>query len=73
MAQPVDYQGGKPVYNQATPGVGGAIKDAVDAAARAMAPKSVTEIRQREQQAEDDSIGRMRSAQSTDRDNSYSY
>lgn len=74
MANPVDYQNGKPVYNQASPGIGGAIKDAVSAVARAVAPRSVTQQDQREAQDEDEAgIGRMRNAQSTDRDNSYQY
>lgn len=73
MAQPVYYQNGKPVYNQATPGVAGAIKDAIGAVSKAVAPAGITQIKQREAQAEDDAVGRMRHAQSTDRDNSYSY
>jgi hypothetical protein len=37
-----------PTFNRATPGVGGAISDAVKAAAGAMAPKAVTQQSQRE-------------------------
>lgn len=37
-----------PTYNRATPGMGGAISDAVKAAAGAMAPKSVTQAAQRQ-------------------------
>ena len=33
----------RPAYNQATPGVGGAISDVVKAAAGAMAPKAITQ------------------------------
>jgi len=78
MAKPVDRIGGKPVYNNASPGISGAIKDAVGALARAAAPRSITQAAQREDQEEDaaegdDDLGRMKAAQSTDRDNSYSY
>ncbi len=38
----------RPVYNQATPGVGGAISDAVKAASIAGAPKSITQQTARE-------------------------
>lgn len=37
-----------PTYNRATPGMGGAISDAVKAASGAMAPKAVTQQSQRE-------------------------
>lgn len=37
-----------PSYNRATPGVGGAISDAVKAVAGATAPRSVTEAAQRQ-------------------------
>lgn len=73
MARPVDYQNGKPVYDQATPGVAGAVKDFVGAVSGAVAPKSITQIKARNDEAEDEAVGRMRNAQSTDRDNSYSY
>lgn len=63
-----------------SPGISGAIKDAISAVAGAIAPKSITQrkpkIDQTVDQAstgDDDSIGRMKQAQSTDRDNSYSY
>lgn len=46
-AQPV-AAAPSPTFNRATPGVGGAISDAVKAAAGAMAPKSVTQQSQRE-------------------------
>jgi hypothetical protein len=61
MADPTGYfpdgHGGKmiPSYNTATPGVGGAIGDAIKALARALAPKSITQrgaqLQQQEQQA----------------------
>jgi hypothetical protein len=37
-----------PTFNRATPGVGGAISDAVKAAAGAMAPKAITQQTPRE-------------------------
>jgi hypothetical protein len=48
MADPVDYrynQQGQPVpvYQQASPGIGGAISDAIKALAMAFAPKSITQ------------------------------
>lgn len=74
-SKPVAYQNGEPVYDNASPGVGGAIKDFVGSIAKAVAPKAITEAPQREQEQEDDAqgLGRMRAAQSSDRDNSYSY
>jgi hypothetical protein len=61
-----------------SPGISGAIKDAIAAVAGAVAPKSITQRRPKVEQAVDqsqgdDSLGRMKQAQSTDRDNSYSY
>jgi hypothetical protein len=47
-AQPVAPAPSVPTYNRATPGVGGAISDAVKAVAGATAPKSVTEAAQRQ-------------------------
>ena len=45
-----------PVYNQASPGVGGSIQDAVKALAMALAPKSITQrsarLKQSGEQAE---------------------
>lgn len=63
------------------PGVGGALKDLVKQAALTFGPKSVTQIKARndadEAEAESgdrsDVLGRMRAAQSTDKDNSYQY
>lgn len=84
MADPndgnVDYVNGVPrrLGNQVSPGVGGAIKDAVGAIAQAVAPKSITQRRSIVDSAvssaagADDPTGRMRSAQSSDRDNGYS-
>lgn len=62
----------------ASPGISGAIKDAISAVAGAVAPKSITQrksaIDNSVSSAEgDDTVGRMKQAQSTDRDNSYSY
>lgn len=61
-----------------SPGISGAIKDAVSAVASAFAPKSITQrsakVDQTVNQSQgDDTLGRQRQAQSTDRDNSYSY
>lgn len=57
-----------------SPGISGAIKDAISAVASAVAPKSVTQIKARNDAAEDEAgVGRMKQAQSTDRDNAYSY
>lgn len=61
-----------------TPGIAGAIKDAIGAVAGAIAPKSVTQRKASvdntvDQATGDDTLGRQRQAQSTDRDNSYSY
>lgn len=61
-----------------SPGITGAIKDAISAVASATAPRVV---RQRSTDVDsavddatgDDTVGRMKQAQSTDRDNSYSY
>ena len=59
--QPYDYRPGAngqqvPMYNNATPGLSGAILDAVRALAMALAPKSVTQLvprhKTQEQQAE---------------------
>lgn len=63
------------------PGLSGAIKDAIGAIAKTVAPKSVSQIKVRndadeaaaEQGKQDDVVGRMRAAQSSDRDNSYAY
>jgi hypothetical protein len=58
--QPVDYRPGPggqqiPVYSQASPGIGGAIMDAIRALAGALGPKSITQaparMKQQEQQA----------------------
>lgn len=63
---------------QTSPGVSGAISDAVGAIAQAVAPKSITQRRSAVDSAvssaagDDDPTGRMRSAQSSDRDNGYS-
>ncbi len=56
-SQPVDYRPGPngeqiPIYNNATPGIGGAIMDAVKALAMAFAPKSITQAPARMKQQE---------------------
>jgi hypothetical protein len=61
-----------------SPGISGAIKDAVAAVANAVAPRSITQRKTAVDSAVDsangdDTTGRMKQAQSTDRDNSYSY
>jgi len=58
-----------------SPGIAGAIKDAVSAVASAVAPRSIVQRKANIDAGVDDSdsIGRQRQAQSTDRDNSYSY
>jgi len=64
-----------------SPGVSGAIKDAIGAIAKTFGPASITQQKARndadESAAEggpsDEVIGRMRAAQSSDKDNSYSY
>lgn len=61
------------------PGLGGAIKDAIKQAALTFGPKSITQRKSKidttvdEDAGDDDSLGRMKAAQSTDRDNSYQY
>lgn len=55
----------------ASPGISGAIKDAVSAVADYVAPRSVTRRKKTLEAQEDDTVGRMRSAQSSDRDNNY--
>jgi hypothetical protein len=59
----------RPRGNSASPGLGGALKDAIGAVAGAVAPKSVTQIKQRQQAREDAALGRMRQGQSTDSQN----
>lgn len=58
-----------------SPGISGAIKDAVRAVALTYGPKSVTQAArhpvQSERSNEEASLGRMRAAQSTDSDNAY--
>lgn len=61
-----------------SPGISGAIKDAISAVAHAVAPKSITQRQASidssvDSATGDDTVGRMKQAQSTDRDNSYSY
>lgn len=55
----------------ASPGISGAIKDAVSAVADYVAPRSVTRRKPTLATQEDDSTGRMRAAQTSDRDNNY--
>lgn len=56
MADPTEYrynQQGQPVpsYNQASPGIGGAISDAIKALAMAFAPKALTQRKPKIDQA----------------------
>lgn len=69
----VDVVNGVPrrLGKQASPGLSGAIKDAIGAVAKAVAPKSLTQFDPNVDKHVDDATGRMRQAQSTDRDNSY--
>jgi len=52
-----------------SPGLKGALKDAIGAIAQAAAPKSITQRRARLQSQEDAVLGRMREGQSTDSNN----
>lgn len=64
MAKPI------PRRVSGSPGVKGAIKDAVKAVSEAVAPRSVTQRKARVNQSVDDAtIGRMRRGQSTDSNN----
>lgn len=74
MSKPRDV----PRYVGGSPGISGAIKDAVSAVASAAAPRPVTQRGADVDGAVDEATGddtqaRQRQAQSTDRDNSYSY
>lgn len=76
MADPI--QKGVNSSSPASPGITGAIKDAVEAVAQYTAPKSVSQRKAKVDTSVDDAtgadtVGRMKQAQSTDRDNSYSY
>ena len=69
---------GRPTSSPESPGIQGAIKDAVNAVAQAASPGVLKQKYQaaRVQAGEDNDdadLGRMKQAQSTDRDNSYSY
>lgn len=69
---------GRQSSSPGSPGISGAIKDAIAAVAGAVAPKSVTQRKSAVDSAVDaaqgnDTVGRMKQAQSSDRDNSYSY
>lgn len=61
-----------------SPGLSGAIKDAIAAVVKATAPKSITQRGSRvdadvaANDGSNDPTGRMRNAQSSDRDNGYS-
>lgn len=63
--------GEKTSSSPASPGISGAIRDAVSAVADYVAPRSVTRRKPTLASQEDDTVGRMRSAQSSDRDNNY--
>jgi len=57
-----------------SPGLGGAIKDVIKAVALATAPRSIVQRKQKIDKEVDDAVlGRMKAAQSTDKDNSYAY
>lgn len=72
MADPVRGQS-----SPGSPGLSGAIKDAISAVANYVAPKSITQRRAKADadvaanDGSDDPTGRMRNAQSSDRDNGY--
>jgi hypothetical protein len=78
MADPVKSPYGS---SPGSPGLSGALKDAIGAIANVIAPRSVVQIKQREDQREraalgedeEDDTGRMKAAQSTDKDNGYQY
>jgi hypothetical protein len=76
MADPVKSQYGS---SPGSPGISGALKDAIGAIAKQIAPRSVVQIKPREDQREstalgdEDDTGRMKAAQSTDKDNGYQY
>lgn len=71
MAAP-DYSRSRGQSSPGSPGISGAIKDAVAAVAEAVAPKSITQRKASMDQSIDDAtIGRMRAAQSTDSNNNY--
>lgn len=66
MADPVDYrldeQGRQvPIYNQATPGIGGAFLDAIRALVGATAPRSIVQrkanVNQQVEQADPQALG----------------
>ena len=62
----------KPVnVKYGSPGLSGAIKDVVDVAVKAFGPRSVVQRKQKLQDQEDESLGRMREGQSTDSNNNY--
>lgn len=54
-----------------SPGVSGALKDAVSAVADYVAPRSVSRRKQTVSSQEEDATGRMRDAQTSDRANNY--
>jgi hypothetical protein len=55
--------------NPKSPGVSGAIKDALKAVSDYVAPKSITQRKAKIEQGVDESLGRMREGQSTDSNN----
>lgn len=79
MAEPVDYVPGPngqmiPHYQQASPGIGGAIQDLLRVLLPALAPRSVTQIRPRTNQAITQSEGgggQSQSPQTTDLGNEF--
>ncbi len=69
-----DYSRPRGQSSPGSPGVSGAIRDAVSAVAQAVAPRSITRRKQTVDSAVSDAdLGRMRNGQSTDSNNDYSY
>lgn len=77
--QPVDYvpgPNGEPIphYNNATPGVGGAIQDLIRVLAQAFAPRGITQAGPRREQAISQAVGgggQSNSPQTTDLGNQF--
>lgn len=73
MAAP-DYSRPRGQSSPGSPGVSGAIRDAVSAVADAVAPRPIRNRKANVDSSVDDAtIGRMREGQSTDSNNDYSY
>jgi hypothetical protein len=66
-------QGTVPVFNQASPGIGGSIQDAVRALAMALAPKSITQraAKLKQDQTQAEGGGTPSQSQTTDLGNQF--